>query len=413
MKKFIYILGVTSLVLHGCATVNVPTDDDAYYVKPSQLGVGESTADETSYAAYKARKEKKNTSLAAYSDELAMQQRSNCLNQWQWYEGCGCSYDEWLRFSRFSPMGGTNSAIYMNGASAFNNYNSFYYRPNYWNSFIVGAGMGYPGYYGYDPYTNFWGSMYGHGSSFGYPYNYYGSSFGYPYNYYGSSFGYPFGYYGYFNGGYGYGGNMNGWYGGNSFGNSSSNNNASSNTVIRKARGTVSGGYSNPTNRQDVVNKVKLSNAPVPTVGNDKGTPVSAGRPLVLERKQLDKSVGVQTSETRTVSPSRVSAVSSNRLNMETREASPSRTVNYRENTNLQPIESTRPVDRTVPSRFGTSTTERTTTPTRSFESTRSYEPSNRSISTPSQSSPSQSRPSSPSNSGSSRGGTVSSPNRR
>ena len=56
MKFLIPSLAVTGLLITSCATTESFVNDDVYSVKPSELPIGESTSDETSYASFKSRK---------------------------------------------------------------------------------------------------------------------------------------------------------------------------------------------------------------------------------------------------------------------------------------------------------------------------------------------------------------------
>lgn len=244
MKFLIPSVVITGLFLTSCATSESFVNDDVYSVRPSELPIGESTADETSYASFKTRKQGNVNDRMTYSDEMALRNRQNCLNQYRWYDGCGCSYSEWQRSSRYSPQNYLSRGTfwvspYMGMGFSYGNFPPYSPYSSYYNGFYP-----YNSFGGYNPYGGYWGSS-------NYPYYYYptmwndpyyghGMGFGYPF--YGGTNGYPYGYYGYGYSGYGYGGNMNGW------SNAGSNSGASSN-VIRGPRGTTSSGHYNPAGR--------------------------------------------------------------------------------------------------------------------------------------------------------------------
>jgi hypothetical protein len=196
MKFLIPSVAITGLFLTSCATSESFVNDDVYSVKPSELPLGESTADETSYASFKTRKQGDVNDRMTYADEMALRNRQNCLEQYRWYEGCGCSYSEWLRSSRYSHQNNFNRGMrwgspsfgmsYAYGAP-YSYYNGFY--P--YNSF--GGHHPYVGYWGYNsmymsPYHNspyMWNDSYfGYGMGMGFGYPFYGNMGGYPYGYY-------------------------------------------------------------------------------------------------------------------------------------------------------------------------------------------------------------------------------------
>lgn len=203
MKFSILFFSVFSLLLFSCGTSNKYIADDIYVLKPSDLPIGESSADETSYAAFKQRKDgSTRTDRQLYADQYYSMNYRNCLSQPFWYNGCGCSYATWTQHSPYSSQYGA-----MNFGYGYNPYNNFYYG-------VPMAGM----YYGF-------GNMY-YGAPYGYGNMYYGN------NYYGYGNGY---------GGYGYGGNY--------YSNHGSN-------YHNGPRGSVSG-YSNPNGRATVAGPVK------------------------------------------------------------------------------------------------------------------------------------------------------------
>ncbi|HLU88011.1 MAG TPA: hypothetical protein VKZ44_09675 [Taishania sp.] len=261
MKFTIPSLAIISIIVSSCATTDSFVTDDVYSVKPSELPIGESLTDETSYASFKTRKLGNTDDRLTYADELAMNQRQNCLNQWRWTANCGCSYNDWYNNSPHSP-GNSMFGPRMRWAPMI----GMYYSP-YYSSFSYGYGFGYgygmPPYYGH-PYYGYGYNPYGMGYG-GYGMGYGGFGYGSPYYgynnpYYGYGYGYPYGNYGYGYGGYGYGGNSNGW--------SNSGGTIGSTNTIRKARGTVSG-YSNPNGRAQNPSKAGITtvNTPVEKVG--------------------------------------------------------------------------------------------------------------------------------------------------
>lgn len=258
MKLLIPSIVFVALISASCATTQSFVNDDVYSVRPSELPIGESTADEVSYASFKSRKQGNTNDRMTYADEVALQNRQNCLNQWRWYDGCGCSYSEWLNYSRHSPRNNMSYSMYWGSPSSmffygspypymggyhyavgpwgYNYYMYPYNRPYGWYGSGMGFGVG--GYYSYDYYGG-----YGHGIFFNYGYG-----FG----------GYPYGYYGYGYSGYGYGGNMNGWMNNGNSAHKPSN-------VYRGPRGTTSSGYHNPTGRAATpVNKVQMGRVDTP-----------------------------------------------------------------------------------------------------------------------------------------------------
>lgn len=211
MKFSIITLSLFSILLFSCGTSNKYIADDIYVLKPSELPIGESSADETSYAAFKQRKDGpiKNDNQV-YVDQYYASAYRNCLAQPFWFSGCGCSYATWTQRSPYSSQYGAMTQGYYQG-----------------------YGYGY----GYNPYYSPYYSPYGYYSSFG---GMYGSAY---YSSYYSPYGNGYG-------GYGYGGNNYG-YGGNSSTNHGSN-------FHNGPRGSASG-YSNPNGRASHAGPVKSS----------------------------------------------------------------------------------------------------------------------------------------------------------
>ncbi|MEZ4889759.1 MAG: hypothetical protein R2779_04095 [Crocinitomicaceae bacterium] len=395
MKYFIPSVAILSLIFTSCSTTKYFDTDDIYSVRTSELPVGESTADETSYAAFKARKEGKTNDRMTYADEMALINRQNCLEQWRWTSDCGCSYSEWSRYSRFSPYNrygvmGRNHYMFSNMypyASYFPGfsmgmgyyYGHLYHQPTFnsssWGYYGWGHNMYSPYYNMYDPYYNMYagvGNYYGH-------YNPYG--FG---GYYGMG--------GYYTlGGYGYGGNSNGW----------SNGNYSTSNVIRGHRGTGSG-YYNPTGRTYSTGTLKSIEATGKVVAPSTN---SAGKPT---GRPSTSTVVREVSNSDIVRPSRgnVGTVENSRVVL------PSRTVGNatttRPNTAVSRPTSTPEYGRTYPNRttapsnsIPNSTIHRNTNSDFSRPNTTVREPSFNSSARPERFSTPSSTPSSRSSSGS------------
>lgn len=224
--KFLLSLSTLALfVLSACTSAQNFTNDDVYSVRPGKLPIGESMTDETSYAAYKTRKEGKTNDQAIYADQYAQIQRQYCLDMVKWRPGCGCSYNDWMMHGRFvtrnnrlvavSPLiivGGYYPYFMSYGSGFYNPYSAFnnpYGYYNYYNNpFIT-----------YNPYHSYNG-YYGYSGVYGNPYGYYN--------------------YGRY---YGYGGNNNIW--GENY------NSTSSGSHYYGHRKTNSGGYYNPTGRSN------------------------------------------------------------------------------------------------------------------------------------------------------------------
>lgn len=299
MKYLVPSLAIFGLIVTSCATTKSFDTDDVYSVRPSELPIGESTADEVSYASYKTRKEGKANDRMTYSDDRALVNRQNCLDQWRWYNGCGCSYSEWSRFSIYSPYNQSryrfgSSIGYSNGMSGAHGMSfgmSYGYTNPYYRYPSYGGVYGYNPYggYGYNPYDGY-GPYGGYGYGYGYsPYGNYG-----PYGVYGySPYGYnPYGNYGYNPYGYGYGGNTNGW----------SNSHSSSSNVIRQHRGSSSSTYypnagrSTPTNPTN--SAIKTATNTAPTYNRNVQDAVRSG-----DRSTVVKEVGDRATVTRPSRP--------------------------------------------------------------------------------------------------------------
>lgn len=210
MKFYLYSISALVLVMYSCGTSNKYFADDVYVLKPNELPIGESSADETSYAAFKKRKDGPvQSERQMYADQYFQSSYRNCLAQPFWFNGCGCSYATWTQHSPYSP---------------------------YYGSIMYGPYQGFG--YGFGSHNYMYSAVY-YSPDFG---MFIGSPFYNPYNgtYY-SPYGYGYGLSGY--GGYGYGGN--GYY----------SNNHNSN-YFNGPRGSAAG-FSNPNGRQSYAGPIK------------------------------------------------------------------------------------------------------------------------------------------------------------
>lgn len=232
MKNKLIIFGIGLLVLSGCGTSANFMADDVYMVRPSKLPIGESSADETSYAAFLNRKEGENRDQQIYADDRNFNESRRCLREPYWYDGCGCSLEYW---SFYSPYSGRNRT------TAFNPYYGMGYHNMMFSSNFPYA---YP-YYGSG--FGFYNSMMLMNPGYG---GYYGMGWGTSYGYNPYGFGSGYGYYGYSNWGYGYGGN-----GGHN------NSTFSSGITHSGPRGSASG-YANPNGRATSGQPLKIGSIP-------------------------------------------------------------------------------------------------------------------------------------------------------
>lgn len=226
-----YFLSI--VVLSSCASSNKFMSDDIYVLKPNAMPLGESSADETSYVAFKQRQEGRNVSKQVYANQFDQNRITQCYRQPFWTRDCGCSYAQWMYGSPYSSMNQPAFGMYQPYSS--------WGHPSY----VMSAGNGFQMYSGYS--------------------NYYNPYYGY------SSWNYPYMYGNYYNG-YGWGGNSNGW-------NGNSNNSWNNNGYQYQAnhhsgpRGSSSG-FVNPNGRNyGGTLKSKTINSPNST--NNKGTVVS------------------------------------------------------------------------------------------------------------------------------------------
>lgn len=256
MKNLIHvsIFALALGSLNSCASISNVADDDVYVVKPSQIPMGESLDDETSYMAYKYKKDQ-NNNLTTYRNP-------NVGAFGMGYAYGYRNYNDPFLFNpyMYNPYGFYDPYGYY---SPYGHYGSgLGYIPGYGWSYI-GPNPYYGGYYGYHNYfgNSIWGNpYYGYGSGYGY----YGGGM------YGSGFwgGNP--YYGGYYGGY-YGNNNNGWgNGGNAGGGSTSYNH------YRGPRGGGSGG--GVVTRRDMPGTVKMGTTPSIPLGNTSSTTVASSR---------------------------------------------------------------------------------------------------------------------------------------
>jgi len=206
----VFALIVVSLLTSCASTYDTFSYDDVYSVKNNDYPPYESVADETSYGAFKNRKWSNANEIQEqpqYTEETDgrtqkyshVQENKNCEDQMRWYDGCGCSYSEWQRNSRYSSYNRTNLTIVV-GSSFWGigyNYPYSYYsqywswRPSiYWGYGYHGLYSGYimPMYNHMIVINNYWAGYY---NPYVYsPYGYYG----YGHGYYGHGYGYGYGY---------------------------------------------------------------------------------------------------------------------------------------------------------------------------------------------------------------------------
>lgn len=157
MKSFL-ILSTCTLILSSCATSEYYMADDVYVVKPSDLPIGESTADETTYAAFKQRQIGESNDRQLYGD-VTRNRFDNSFNNF------GNNYGFFLFSSQF-PYG--RQGLWMD--YNYWNYQSMpglYYG---WNNGVWNGnsfGYNYPGYW-HQSYNNNWCQQGGYGNGFGF-----------------------------------------------------------------------------------------------------------------------------------------------------------------------------------------------------------------------------------------------------
>lgn len=104
MKFLIPSLAVTGLLITSCATTESFVNDDVYSVRPSELPIGESTSDETSYASFKSRKTGNTNDRMTYADEVALANRQNCLGCRLFFRGFPWLFFHHFRFRLFDKF---------------------------------------------------------------------------------------------------------------------------------------------------------------------------------------------------------------------------------------------------------------------------------------------------------------------
>ena len=146
MKSLFPSAILASIVLSSCATTTSFINDDVYSVRASELALGESLSDETSYAAFKSRKEGKTNDKTTYSDDFSYLQRMRCLEAQTYCGTCGCTFEEWAEYR------------HMRTPSAYGRFGNYGWhgssmRYNYlFSNYSIGFGS-HP-YYAYSPYNN-------------------------------------------------------------------------------------------------------------------------------------------------------------------------------------------------------------------------------------------------------------------
>lgn len=268
------VFAASALTFASCASISNVPDDDVYVVKSAAIPADESLSDETSYAAFKYKKDR-NTNQVDYEDDFFNSSFLNRQNRFNMQMG----YNPFMYTpfsSGYSPYGfspyGYSSYGYGMG------FNPYLHNP-YGSQLVYVPGMGwtyasmisypnmmlgfnnYGGYYGgyYDPFFNSYHMGYGIGAGFGYG--------GFGMNPYGSGF-YDSWYYG--------GGNFN-----NQWGNGNTGNPTPTNPNHHSGpRGSSSGG--GVVTRTNLPGTVKMGTTPV--VNSKPATaPVSVVKPVGKE----------------------------------------------------------------------------------------------------------------------------------
>jgi len=232
MTKYILPIAAFALLISSCGTSNKYMADDIYVLKPSELAIGESSADETTYSSFKKRKQGDVAERQVYADQRFQARYAACLELMVWQPNCGCTYTQWINYSPYSYSAyymntRTMQPYFINGGGMYMFHNNYGLSPH---MAMYGTGQyGYHGMYGniYGMHNNFYGT--GNFYNLG---GYYGTGFMY------NPYGYGFGGYG----GYGYGGNS--WWGNGSI-NSGSAGVSNSYTGPRGS----SAGFANPRDR--------------------------------------------------------------------------------------------------------------------------------------------------------------------
>lgn len=253
------------LVLTSCGTSQKFMADDIYVMKPNALPLGESSADETSYTAFKQRKEGRGVTQQVYANQASQNRIIQCYRQPYWTRDCGCSYTQWMYGSPFSSM----------NQPAFGMYHPY----GSWGHPGFSMSMNY-GYNIYGGYNNFYSPYYS---------PYYNPYYGY------NSWNNP--YYGY-NYGYGFGGNSNSWNGNSGTQYQANHHNgprgSSSGYVNPEGRsyaGTVKSGKVNtPLGKGDAVStNGRIEKKPIETIPNarevGRGTVTTVNRGNTVNRE--------------------------------------------------------------------------------------------------------------------------------
>lgn len=263
------VFAASALTFASCASISNVPDDDVYVVKSAAIPADESLSDETSYAAFKYKKDR-NTNQVDYEDDFFNPSFANQRSRFSMRVG----YNPFM----YSPFGYSPYGYSPYGFSPYGYGMGF--NPHFNNPygspliFVPGVGWtyasmmhGFNNYGGfYDPYFNGYHMGYGYGMGYGI-----GAGFGYGgfgMNPYGSGF-YDSWYYG--------GGNFT-----NQWGNNGSNGNSSSNNPNHYSgpRGSSSGG--GVVTRTNLPGTVKMGTTPV--VNSKPATaPVSVVKPVGKE----------------------------------------------------------------------------------------------------------------------------------
>lgn len=257
------IFAASALTFASCASISNVPDDDVYVVKSAAIPTNESLSDETSYAAFKYKKDRNNNAVD-YEDDFFNPSFANPrmrFNMRMGYNpfmyspfgyspygyspyGYGMGYSPYLHHPYGSPM------IYVPGIGW--TYSSMMYGFNNYGGF-------------YDPYFNGYHMNYGYGMGYGI-----GAGFGY------GGFGmYPYGS-GFYDSWYYGGGNFN-----NQWGNGSAGNNTPNNpNHYSGPRGSSSGG--GVVTRTNIPGTVKMGTTPVVN-SNPTTKPVGVVKPVGKE----------------------------------------------------------------------------------------------------------------------------------
>jgi len=247
----LYVLLIIGLLGSCAATYDTFAYDDIYSVKESAYPPYESVADETSYSTFKNRKwNSVDENIVAQSsteypqdksqEEVQYREERRCEDILRWYDGCGCTYSQWQRTSRYSSYNRVSWTIAVGTPFWGVGYPHAHYAP-YW-SWQPSLYWGY-GYNGlYSGYTLPMYAHFGHVIIVNHYYPIYYRPYGYGYGYYG------YGYNGYYGHGY------NGLYSGYA---KNSVNHQIEQKVYKGHRGINSTGNANPNGRKYSPNALK------------------------------------------------------------------------------------------------------------------------------------------------------------